>query len=81
MATRPPGAVLRKLLRKKILERIRHLQLNQADAGNLLNLDAAQMSKLAGNEDIFSLDRLVDAATRIGLSVRMTATRPYRSGR
>jgi len=40
-------------------------------------MTAAQISRLEGNEDIFSLDRLVDAAMGIGLSVRRSATRPY----
>jgi hypothetical protein len=29
---------------------------------------------------IFTLDRLIDAAANIGITVRMTATRPYRNG-
>jgi predicted XRE-type DNA-binding protein len=72
------SATLRKLLREKIIGRIDQLQLKQADAAKLLNLEVAQMSKLVGNEDIFSLDRLIDAAERMGLSIRMTVTRPYR---
>ena len=28
-------------------------------------------------DDIFTLDRLIDAAVHIGITVRMTATRPY----
>ncbi len=78
MAVVPPSVALRKLLREKISERVQHLQLKQADAAKLLNLEVAQMSKLAGDEDIFSLDRLIDAAGRIGLTVRMSVTRPYR---
>ncbi len=45
-----------------------------------LGTSRAQMSRLNGDEDIFTLDRLVDAAARVGFAVRMTATRPYRSG-
>jgi predicted XRE-type DNA-binding protein len=79
VAKQPPSSLLRKQLREKILERIEHLQLTQADAADRLGISSAQMSRLAGNQDIFSLDRLADVATAIGLSVRMTATRSYRS--
>jgi predicted XRE-type DNA-binding protein len=78
VATPSPSAALRKQLRQKLLERIETLHLNHADAAEQLGLSTAQMSRLAGNEDIFSFDRLIDAAARIGLTVRVTATRPYR---
>jgi predicted XRE-type DNA-binding protein len=80
VAKQPPSSVLRKELREKILDRIEHLQLTQADAANQLGISPAQMSRLAGRQDIFSLDRLVDLATGIGLTVRMSATRLYQSG-
>ena len=80
MATKPPSAGLRAQLRKRILDRIEDLQLNHADAAQRLRLSAAQMSRLASGKDIFSLDRLVDAAARTGLAVRVSATRPYRHG-
>jgi hypothetical protein len=38
------------------------------------------MSRLKAQEDIFTLDRLIDAAANIGITVRMTATRPYWQG-
>jgi hypothetical protein len=38
------------------------------------------MSRLRQGEDVFTLDRLIDAAANIGISVRMSATRPYRRG-
>jgi len=77
MATQSASAALRKQLRQKILDRIEYLHLNQAEAAEQLDLSTAQMSRLARNEDIFSLDRLVDAAAQIGRTVRVTATRPY----
>jgi len=79
MATPPPSAAFRRLLRAKILERIESLQLKHADAAAMLGVSVTQLSRLVDNQDVFSIDRLIDAATRIGLSVRMTATRPYRS--
>jgi predicted XRE-type DNA-binding protein len=80
MATQRPSAAFRKLLREKILARIEQLQLEKAEAAERLGISVTQMSRLADAQDIFSLDRLVDAAVRMGLDVRMTATRPYRQG-
>ena len=37
------------------------------------------MSRLFDDQDIFSLDRLVDVASGLGLEVRMSAVRPYGS--
>jgi len=77
MAAKPPSAKMRTLLRKRIKKRIDDLYLNRADATGELGLTPSQLTRLHADEDIFSLDRLVDAATAIGLTVRMTATRPY----
>jgi predicted XRE-type DNA-binding protein len=77
MAKPSPSAALRKELRAKIIARIEQLDLSRSAAEKTLGMTAAQISRLEGNEDIFSLDRLVDAAMRIGLSVRISATRPY----
>lgn len=78
MATQPKSAILRKELRAKIRDRIEQLHLKQTDAADKLGLTTAQMSRLSGDQDIFTLDRLVDAAVRIGLTVSLAATRPYR---
>ena len=77
MPARPPSAKLRALLRARINRRIVELDLNRAEAAGELGLTRSQMTRLHAGEDIFSLDRLVDAAAAIGLTVRMTATRPY----
>ena len=80
MPTLPPGAALRAQLRQRVRDRIVELRIeNAAMAAEQLGLSRAQMSRLNGDEDIFTLDRLVDAAARVGLTVRMTATRPYNS--
>jgi predicted XRE-type DNA-binding protein len=71
--------MLRDQLRECILERITQLQLTHGEAAELLGLSAAQISRLVHGQDIFTLDRLVDVATQMGLSVRMTVTRPYQS--
>ena len=77
MPTRSPSAALRRSLRERIVQRIDEMNLSRADAAAELGLSAAQLSRLAGGQDIFSLDRLVEPAERIGLTVRMTASRPY----
>ena len=77
MAAKPPSAKLRALLRQRINRRIDELNLSRAEAAAELGFTASQMTRLHAGEDIFSLDRLVDAAAAIGLTVRMTATRPY----
>ena len=77
MAARPPSAQMRALLRKRINRRIGELNLERADAAAKLGFTNSQLSRLHADEDIFSLDRLVDAAAAIGLTVRLTATRPY----
>ncbi|GEM_PF-1873854 len=77
MAKPASSAAIRNKLRAKIITRIAQLDLPRSAAQNAIGMTAAQFSRLEGNEDIFSLDRLVDAATRIGLTVRISATRPY----
>lgn len=77
MATKPLSSRLRMQLRKRIEKRIADLEFNRTAAARALGFTPAQMTRFAQGEDIFSLDRLVDAAAAIGLSVRMTATRPY----
>ena len=80
MAKKPPSAALRQQLREKIQARIAQLNLTQAEAAQQLGLSAAQMNRLLNDQDIFSLDRLIDAAARLGLSVRLNVTRPYQHG-
>jgi predicted XRE-type DNA-binding protein len=78
MAARAPSTKLRKLMRQRICERIDALEMSRVEAGEKLGMNKAQMSRLIADQDIFSLDRLVDAAAAIGLEVRLTAVRPYR---
>lgn len=76
----PPSTALRAQLRARIVKRIEDLELTQRGAGARMKLATAQMSKLMRGDDVFSIDRLVDASARLGLSVRMTVTRPYEGG-
>ncbi len=74
----PPNAALRTQPRNKIISRIAELKLKDFEAAEKLSVSAGQISRLKGQEDIFTLDRLIDAAAKISMTVRMTATRPYR---
>ena len=76
----PPSTALRAQLRARLVRRIKDLELTQRGAGAKMKLATAQMSKLMRGDDIFTIDRLVDAAARLGLKVRITVTRPYEGG-
>ncbi len=80
MAKQAPSAILRAQLRERILSRVAQLQLTNADAATQLGLSPAQLSRLRAGADIFTLDRLIDAAANLGITVRMSATRPYAQG-
>lgn len=80
MPAKPPSTSLRARLREKIRGRIRHLRITDAQAAGKLGFSPSQMSKLRADQDIFSLDRLIDAGAHIGIIVRLSATRPYRRG-
>ena len=73
----PPSTRLRTQLRERILHRIGELDISRADAADFMGLSIAQTSRLCNDHDAFSLDRLVDAAEGIGLTVEMRAVRPY----
>jgi transcriptional regulator with XRE-family HTH domain len=64
-------------LRDRIINRITELKLRDVEAAEELGLSPGQMSRLRQGEDVFTLDRLIDAAANIGITVRMSATRPY----
>ena len=80
MPKRPSSAPLRAQLRARIINRIDEPKLMDFEAAGELGLSPGQMSRLTQGEDVFTLDRLIDAAANIGISVRMTATRPYGQG-
>jgi len=80
MPSRPPSTALRARLREKVRNRIAHLQITDAKAAGKLGFSPSQMSKLRADLDIFSLDRLIDAAARLGISVRLNEARPHRRG-
>ena len=69
---------MRAQLRERIIDRVAELRLKGFEAAEQLSLSPGQMSRLRLGEDVFALDRLIDAAANIGIAVRMSATRPYR---
>ena len=73
----PPSVRLRARLRERIQHRIDELDMSRGDAAGRMGLSIAQTSRLCNDHDAFSLDRLVDAAEGIGLTVEMKAVRPY----
>ena len=73
----PPSTRLRSLLRTRIQNRIEELDITRAEAAHFMGLSIAQTSRLCNDYDAFSLDRLVDAAEGVGLTVEMKAVRPY----
>ena len=80
MGKQSPGAALRAQLRDRIINRIAELKLEDSESAGQPGLSPGQMSRLRQGEDVFTLDRLIDAAANIGITVRMSATRPYRQG-
>ncbi len=78
MAAKSPSSVLRARLREKIRGRIEQLQIKDARAAGKIGFSPSQMSKLRADLDIFSLDRLIDAGARLGITVRMNDNRASR---
>ena len=77
MAAPSPSRKLRDTLRARMLKRIEELHLSQADAAEALGMDRQQMWRFTAGEDVFSFDRLADAAAGIDLEVRVKAVRPW----
>lgn len=73
----PPSVALRARLRERIRQRIDELDISRTDAAERMRLSIAQTSRLCNDHDAFSLDRLIDAAEGLGLTVEMRAIRPY----
>lgn len=73
----PPSVALRARLRERIQQRIDELDISRTDAAARMGLSIAQTSRLCNDHDAFSLDRLIDAAEGLGLTVEMRAIRPY----
>ena len=83
MATRRPAVPTSAQMRAQVLAaiagRLAQLGLTQKEAAVQLGLAQPQVSALMNlKSEGFSLDRLIDVASRAGLSVRLAIARPYR---
>jgi hypothetical protein len=64
MAKKAPSVALRAQLRTRIINRIAELNLKDFEVAEEPGLSPGQMSRLRAREDVFTLDRLIDAAAR-----------------
>jgi hypothetical protein len=70
---------LRDTLRARMLKRIEELKLAPTEAAEAMGFDRQQMWRFRAGEDVYSFDRLVEAAAGLGLEVRVKAVRPWGS--
>jgi transcriptional regulator with XRE-family HTH domain len=66
---------LRDALRARMFKRIEELGLSSKDAAEAMGFDRQQMWRLKAGEDVYSFDRLVEAAVGLGLEIRVKAVR------
>jgi predicted XRE-type DNA-binding protein len=77
--TRPVSPALRAQLADAILARLAALGVNQTEAARLLGIAQPRLNLLVrGHGASFSLDTLANLAARLGLTVRIKVSRPYR---
>ena len=77
MAATPASKKLRNALRTRMLRRIVELGLDHKVAAMAMGFDRQQMWRFMAGEDVYSFDRLVEAAAGLELEVRVTAVRPW----
>ncbi len=84
MATRRASETVRKQLAQAIATRLEHLrtaddeQRKQQELADEVGLTQSKVSQLLRADTThFSLERLMDIAERLDLTVRATVTRPY----
>ena len=76
----PSLVPLKRQLARRIAACVRHLNLRQVAAAEMLELTQPRLNALLkGRVELFSLDALAEIAMRAGLTVRVSATRRYRS--
>jgi len=64
---------------KAIVAHVEHADLRTAELGERLGISRARAANLRERHtELLSLDALVELASRAGLNVRISATRPYR---
>jgi len=77
MPATSPSKKLRSALRVRMLRRIDELGLSPKDAAESMGFDRQQMWRFMAGEDVYSFDRLVEAAVGLDLEVRVSAVRPW----
>lgn len=79
MAKKPLSRVFRKQVADALIARVGRMEMrNHSAEAEYVGLSRARWAGLrAGELDLISLDKLIDAANRIGLVVRLSVTRPY----
>jgi predicted XRE-type DNA-binding protein len=77
MPAASPSKKLRDALRARILKRIDQLGLSPKEAAGTMRFDRQQMWRFMAGEDVYSFDRLVEAAAGLDLEVRVSAVRPW----
>jgi predicted XRE-type DNA-binding protein len=71
---------LKRQLARRIVACVGHLNLRQVEAAEMLGLTQPRLNALLkGRVELFSLDALAQIAMRAGLTLRVSATRRYRS--
>ena len=79
-----PSKAMKRMLMEALQARVEYIResksLSQAEAAKLLGVTQPRLSSLVtGRSQLFSLEALVELASRSGLSVKMTVGRPSRS--
>jgi len=77
MAATSASQQLRAELRARMIKRIAELGLDSKEAAVAMSFDRQQMWRFVSGEDVYSFDRLVEAAVGLGLEVRVKAVRPW----
>ncbi len=84
MQSNSKPAQLKEELLKSVQHRIGSVRerkgITQAQAAEYLGMTQPRRSALVqGHLDLFSLEALIDVASRLGLTVRLNISRPYKS--
>ncbi len=78
MVSRMPSLALRRKVVAAIVARVARLGVTQAEVAELLAVSQPRVSALRrGRCELFSLDTLVNLASRLGLEARIEVVRPH----
>ena len=79
-----PAQLLKQELLKSVQNRIGRVRakegLTQAQAAEMLGMTQPRLSALVqGHLELFSLEALIEVAAKLGLTVRLNISRPYKA--